>query len=227
MRMRHQHLGTPRGCPNAEFLIVFTVVVFGFTGNAFAHLSVGFDVAHAVIIHNAQVATAEGFGHGAGDFGFGFDDKGAHFLNTGCHFLLLRNGHCSAFFGAGLCDNFVGFGLIGLKFGTDVVPYIDVCDVDPVLVLPAGLNAQDAADMSAIFSRLGCRTLIATQLDVARRLGAILAAAQGGNLALSVISISPSIAKGLTPLNPMSLARVLLRDPGESHAYEQTGVRQA
>jgi flagellar biosynthesis protein FlhF len=109
----------------------------------------------------------------------------------------------------------------------DLSRFIDVCDVDPVLVLPAGLNAQDAADMSAIFSRLGCRTLIATQLDVARRLGAILAAAQGGNLALSVVSISPSIAKGLTPLNPMSLARVLLRDPGESHAYEQTGVRQA
>ena len=69
--------------------------------------------------------------------------------------------------------------------------------------------------------------MIATQLDGSRRLGAILAAAQGGKLAFSVVSISASIAQGLTPLNPMSLARVLLRDPEESHAYPKTGVHQA
>ena len=109
----------------------------------------------------------------------------------------------------------------------DLGRFIAVSDVDPVLVLPAGINAQDAADMAAAFSRLGCKTLIATQLDAARRLGAILTAAQGGNLALSVVSISPSIAQALTPLNPMSLARVLLRDPEESHQYRRTGANQA
>lgn len=110
---------------------------------------------------------------------------------------------------------------------SDLGRFIAVSDVDPVFVLPAGINALDAADMAAAFSRLGCRTLIATQLDGARRLGAILAAAQSGNMALSVVSISPSIAQGLTPLNPMSLARVLLRDPEESHEYPQTGANQA
>lgn len=110
---------------------------------------------------------------------------------------------------------------------SDLSRFIAVSDVDPVLVLPAGLNAQNAADMAAAYSRLGCATLIATQLDGARRLGAVLSAAQGGNLAFSVVSISPSIAQGLTPLNPMSLARVLLRDPEESHECPKTGVKQA
>jgi flagellar biosynthesis protein FlhF len=69
--------------------------------------------------------------------------------------------------------------------------------------------------------------MIATQLDSTRRLGAILTAAQGGNLAFSLVSISPSIAQGLTALNPMSLARVLLRDPEQSHEYPKTGASQA
>lgn len=110
---------------------------------------------------------------------------------------------------------------------SDLGRFIAVDKVDPVLVLPAGINAQNAADMAAAYSRLGCKTLIATQLDGARRLGAVLAAAQAGNLAFSVVSISPSIAQGLTPLNPMSLARVLLRDPEESHEYPRTGANQA
>ena len=110
---------------------------------------------------------------------------------------------------------------------SDLRRFIAVGNVDPVLVLPAGINAQNAADMAAAFSRLGCDILIATPLDGTRRLGAVLSAAQGGNLAFSVVSISPSIAQGLTPLNPMSLARVLLRDPEENHEYPRTGANQA
>ncbi|MDP6688201.1 MAG: GTPase [Alphaproteobacteria bacterium] len=109
----------------------------------------------------------------------------------------------------------------------DLKRFIAAADADTILVLPAGINAQDAAEMAAVFSRLGCHTMIATQLDTARRLGAILAAAQGGNLALSMVSISPSIAQGLTALNPMSLARVLLRDPEQSQEYQTSGAGRA
>ena len=93
-------------------------------------MRIGFDVAHAVVVHNAHVATAECVGHCEGYFGFGFDDAGAHFLNAGGHFLFECNGHCSAFFGARLCDVFVGFGLVCLEFCTDVVAHIHVGDVD-------------------------------------------------------------------------------------------------
>ncbi|MBT5082359.1 MAG: GTP-binding protein [Rhodospirillaceae bacterium] len=110
---------------------------------------------------------------------------------------------------------------------SDLSRFIDIADVDPVLVFPAGINAQDASEMAAAYSRLGCSIMIATQLDGVRRLGAILSAAQGGNLAFSVVSISASIAQGLTPLNPMSLARVLLRDPENSREYSQPGANHA
>ena len=110
---------------------------------------------------------------------------------------------------------------------SDLGRFISTTGVEPVLVFPAGLNAQDASGMAAAYARLGCRTMIATQLDSTRRLGAILTAAQGGNLAFSLVSISPSIAQGLTALNPMSLARVLLRDPEQSHEYPKTGASQA
>ena len=62
---------------------------------------------------------------------------------------------------------------------SDLRRFIAVGNVDPVLVLPAGINAQNAADMAAAFSRLGCDILIATPLDGTRRLGAVLSAAQG------------------------------------------------
>ena len=56
--------------------------------------------------------------------------RGAHFFNAGGHFLFLCNGHCPAFFGARLCDVFVGFSLVCLEFCADVVAHIDVGDVD-------------------------------------------------------------------------------------------------
>ncbi len=110
---------------------------------------------------------------------------------------------------------------------SDLGRFIRIADVDPILVLPAGMNANDAGDVAAAYARLGCRALVMTQLDATRRLGAILAGAYGGHLALSVVSISSSVASGLTPINPLSLARVLLCDPEESSLYATSGVNQA
>jgi flagellar biosynthesis protein FlhF len=46
-----------------------------------------------------------------------------------------------------------------------------------VLVLPAGLDAEEAAETARAFHLLGCRHLLPTRLDAARRLGGVLAAA--------------------------------------------------
>ena len=80
-----------RFCLSSAFICVYLritsliILLFflGLTSDAFAHLRVGFDVAHAVVVHNAQIATAECIGHCEWDFGFGFDDAGAHFFNAG------------------------------------------------------------------------------------------------------------------------------------------------
>jgi flagellar biosynthesis protein FlhF len=76
------------------------------------------------------------------------------------------------------------------------------------LVLPAGLDPAEAAEVAAAYRELGASVLIATRLDIARRLGGIVAAA-GVGLALTEAGTGPGVADGLTPLTPDLLARRL------------------
>lgn len=90
---------------------------------------------------------------------------------------------------------------------------IEDIDAEVVLVLAAGTDPLDAVDMARAYARIGARRLIATRLDIARRLGSILAAADAGRLAFAEVGIGASVADGLGPLNPVSLARLLLPNP--------------
>ncbi len=83
---------------------------------------------------------------------------------------------------------------------------------DAALVLAAGSDARDAAEMAESFRGIGCTRLITTRLDIARRAGAIVAAAAAGNLALAEIGASPIVAHGLQPLNAQLLARLFVTD---------------
>lgn len=78
-----------------------------------------------------------------------------------------------------------------------------------LLVLPAGIDAGEAADLAHGFAECGAMRLVATRLDVARRLGGILAAAQ--RLPLAEAGIGPSAAEGLRPMTPELLAACLQR----------------
>jgi len=91
-------------------------------------------------------------------------------------------------------------------------------DIEPVLVLAAGMDAGDMADAAGLFAALGARRLVITRLDAARRLGAILATAQSAGAALAEVSLSPYVADGLQPVNPVSLARLLLHNAAQSHS---------
>jgi flagellar biosynthesis protein FlhF len=80
---------------------------------------------------------------------------------------------------------------------------------DPVLVLPAGGDARESAEIAETFAGIGCARLLATRLDLARRLGGLLTAALAGRLAFAETGASPTIASGLQPLNAQTLARLL------------------
>jgi flagellar biosynthesis protein FlhF len=80
----------------------------------------------------------------------------------------------------------------------------------PVLVLPAGLDAGEAADLAEGFAAAGAARLAVTRLDVARRLGGVLAAAE--RLPLAEAGIGPTAPSGLVPMTPDILA-ARLRDP--------------
>ncbi|MGK7863590.1 GTP-binding protein [Falsiroseomonas sp. E2-1-a4] len=77
-----------------------------------------------------------------------------------------------------------------------------------VLVLPAGLDPDEAAETAGAFRLLGCRHLLPTRLDSARRLGSVLAAAAVG-LPLTEAGTGPDASGGLEPLTPEGLAHRL------------------
>jgi flagellar biosynthesis protein FlhF len=90
---------------------------------------------------------------------------------------------------------------------------LKVDGVESIVVLPAGADARESAEAAIAFSGLGATRLIATRLDAARRFGGLVAAADAGRLAFTEAGTTPHIAHGLTPLNPVGIARLLLRDP--------------
>ncbi|MFT8242859.1 GTP-binding protein [Roseomonas sp. BN140053] len=98
------------------------------------------------------------------------------------------------------CDPFDG------KQAEALLALLRAADAAPVLVLPAGLDAAEAAELARAFAALGARCMIPTRLDSARRLGSVLAAAEAGPLALSEAGTGPGAADGLTPLTPDWLA---------------------
>ena len=77
-------------------------------------------------------------------------------------------------------------------------------------VLPAGTDADEAADSSAAYATAGATHLVATRLDHARRIGGVLAAA-GAGLALAEAGIGPGAADGLVPMTHTLLATRLRR----------------
>jgi flagellar biosynthesis protein FlhF len=80
---------------------------------------------------------------------------------------------------------------------------------EPVLVMAAGSDALEAAEIARAFAAIGAVRMIAARLDTARRHGGILAATSAG-LALAELGASPTIGDGLLPASAASLARTLL-----------------
>jgi len=94
----------------------------------------------------------------------------------------------------------------------------DALALEPVLVLAAGTDPAEAADTVRALAPLGVRRMVATRLDIARRLGGILVAVETGGLRFSDAGVAADIADGLCPLTPVALARVLIRDPDARRA---------
>ncbi|GGC56757.1 GTP-binding protein [Siccirubricoccus deserti] len=78
-------------------------------------------------------------------------------------------------------------------------------DAAIILVLPAGLDVDEASELARGFAALGARHLLPTRLDSTRRLGGVLAAAAAG-LALTEAGIGPSAAEGLVGIDAAWLA---------------------
>ena len=84
-----------------------------------------------------------------------------------------------------------------------------------VLVLPAGLDPAESADLAGAFAEAGTTLLVPARLDLARRLGGILTAAASGHV-LTEAGVGPGAADGLRRLTPAELAERLMAAPGHS-----------
>lgn len=100
---------------------------------------------------------------------------------------------------------------------------IAVADMEPLLVLPAGSDAEECGEMARIYAALGIRHLMPTRLDIGRRLGGVMAAAHFGGLILTDASDTPQVADGLFVLSPNRLAHLLM--PQQAQTIANIGTR--
>ncbi|HYD30700.1 MAG TPA: GTPase [Azospirillaceae bacterium] len=83
-------------------------------------------------------------------------------------------------------------------------------EIEPVLVLPAGMDAAEAVDTADAFRMVGVRRLVATRLDTTRRFGSLLAAAAETSLVFAEGGNGARVTDGLTSLSSVSLARLMM-----------------
>jgi flagellar biosynthesis protein FlhF len=93
-----------------------------------------------------------------------------------------------------------------------VRPFVQAAQGDVCLVLAAGADPLETAEIARAFAEAGATRLILTRLDLARRLGSLLVGAEAGRLKLADASLTSAVVEGLNPLNPVALARLLLPD---------------
>lgn len=87
---------------------------------------------------------------------------------------------------------------------------ITAANAEPILVMPADIDAYEAIDMAKEFQSLGARQFIPTRIDMTRRLGGLLTMAYETKLTLCNYCASSQATEKPQILNPVSLGRLLL-----------------
>ena len=87
---------------------------------------------------------------------------------------------------------------------------IGASDIEPYLVLPGGMDAEESGEMGRVFATIGVHTLVPSRIDMARRLGGLLSAAHHGGMNFADASNTPKVADGLLSLNPKTLSKLLM-----------------
>jgi len=87
---------------------------------------------------------------------------------------------------------------------------IGAADCDPILVIPAGIDADESGEIARVFATIGAKAMIPTRVDVARRLGSVLSAAHYGGLVLAEVSNTAKVADGLSPLSAKRMTQLLM-----------------
>jgi len=95
----------------------------------------------------------------------------------------------------------------------ELAELLSLTDVEPVLTLAAGGDVLESDEIAGQFAAVGATRMIASRIDLTRRLGGMFAAVGGAGLAFSNVSNTPRVADGLPAITPGLLARLLLARP--------------
>lgn len=106
----------------------------------------------------------------------------------------------------------------------DLARLITAGDIEPVMVLPAGADADESGEMGRVYAALGVRSMLPTRLDIARRLGGLLGAAHHGGLIFADASNTPKVAEGLISLSPQRLAHLLMPELARNSSAQTSPV---
>jgi flagellar biosynthesis protein FlhF len=74
------------------------------------------------------------------------------------------------------------------------------------LVMPAGLDPDEAAEMAVAYAECGAMFLIISRFNLVRRLGGVISAAAASQLTLTEAGIGTGMTDSLVPLTPSLLA---------------------
>ena len=102
--------------------------------------------------------------------------------------------------------------------------FLQAMPMDAALVMPGGIDADESAEIARIYAILGVSVILPSRLDIARRLGGILAAAHKGGMAFAIASASAGVADGMVKLSPAKLADILM--PNNKKDTKNRGVSQ-
>jgi flagellar biosynthesis protein FlhF len=104
---------------------------------------------------------------------------------------------------------------------------VEAANVEPILVLAAGSDPAEAAEVGEAFAGIGATRLLATRLDTTRRLGSIMAAADAAPLMFCDVSATPHVANGVTAINAAIMARMLLPNAPQIIAKSSPSTTEA
>jgi len=98
---------------------------------------------------------------------------------------------------------------------------------EAILVLPAGLDASEALDMTELFRNIGATRLLTTRMDMTKRLGSYLRVAFESRIPLANFSISSKVTEAPQPLNPIMLAKLVLSILGTASGSQEKQARKS
>lgn len=92
----------------------------------------------------------------------------------------------------------------------ELYAYSKAGPIELIVTMPGGLDADEAGDIARAFHVIGAKWILPTRLDMARRLGGVLAAADQAGLSFVGAGNNANVADGLTMLDANHLARILV-----------------